>query len=468
MTWNTMITMRLKHVVYFICLITTVMSFNIWYAFLKNNHTTRKYPTHVRFVSINSRRFQNAYSSEDDHVLSEPENESQHTGAVGLSQNIVTDVLRKSHPVITEELTKTHPINSTELIKSHPINSEELTQSHPINSAELTQSHPINSAELTKSHPINSADLTQSHPINSTDLTKSHSMIAEVLTKKHISANGWHVRPHTCTNCFRHDFVYLIQNEDICSETNKNALDLIILIMTRHNNIYRRNVIRATWAAISRNNTGNVRYVFLLGEVPRYELMENVKLEALHYKDMLMEDFRDSYHNLTYKTIMGLKWASSFCDNAKFVLKTDDDMWVNVPEILQLVNRNQLFLQSGVLGRCGLGQPIRDKRSRWYITYNEYPLPYYKQYCSGSGYVTSMAVAKRIYNISRHVPFLKFEDAYFGLCIEALGNVRVRNQGKFFYMGDFRKDICFYKSEFVLTCHSVPVPLFKKVMQAEC
>ena len=41
--------------------------------------------------------------------------------------------------------------------------------------------------------------------------------------------------------------------------------------------------------------------------------------------------FQDSYHNLTLKTVMGLKWMSIFCPHAKFILKTDDDIYVNVP-----------------------------------------------------------------------------------------------------------------------------------------
>ncbi|XP_067660437.1 beta-1,3-galactosyltransferase 5-like [Haliotis asinina] len=277
-----------------------------------------------------------------------------------------------------------------------------------------------------------------------------------------------HIWPNTCTNCFRHDFMYLIQNEDICNETNKDAVDLIILILTRHTGIYNRNVIRSTWASVSRNNTGNVRYVFLLGKDPRHELMENVKLEALYYKDILMEDFRDSYSNLTYKTIMGLKWASSFCDNAKFVMKTDDDMWVNVPQILRLVNRNRLFLQSGVAGKCLRGKPHRRKESKWYITFNEYPLPLYPQYLLGSGYVTSMAVTKQVHNISRNVPFVKFEDVYFGMCVKALGKVDFMCKRAFHYTGEFRKNPCILKSEDVLSCHGVPLPLMQEVIKEEC
>ena len=54
----------------------------------------------------------------------------------------------------------------------------------------------------------------------------------------------------------------------------------------------------------------------------RISYLKNVSI-SLH--------FQDSYHNLTLKTVMGLKWMSIFCPHAKFILKTDDDIYVNVP-----------------------------------------------------------------------------------------------------------------------------------------
>ncbi|XP_046348535.2 beta-1,3-galactosyltransferase 5-like [Haliotis rufescens] len=277
------------------------------------------------------------------------------------------------------------------------------------------------------------------------------------------------VRPYLCNNCFRHDFNYLIQNEEICRETSPGSVDLLMLILTAHGNTYRRNAIRSTWASISRNNTGRVRYVFLLGEVPQLDLMGAVLTEAMYHGDMLMEDFRDSYTNLTYKTIMGFQWATLYCQNAKFVFKTDDDMWINVPQLLKLTNYHWDFLQSGVLGSCGYWHTvIRDKLSKFYVSLEEYPYSYYPRYCSGSGYVTSMAVARQVVFISPHVPFLKFEDAYFGLCLNVLGTVDMASVDSFLYLADYTGDPCILKSENVTTCHSVPMSFFQMLLNAEC
>ena len=41
--------------------------------------------------------------------------------------------------------------------------------------------------------------------------------------------------------------------------------------------------------------------------------------------------FQDIYYNLTLKTVMGLKWTSIYCNQAKYIMKTDDDIFVNIP-----------------------------------------------------------------------------------------------------------------------------------------
>ena len=67
-----------------------------------------------------------------------------------------------------------------------------------------------------------------------------------------------------------------------------------------------------------------------------------MKRESIKYKDIIMENFIDSYGNLTLKTMMGLKWASRYCGRAKFVYKVDDDMFVNVQNLLKYLQQYQV------------------------------------------------------------------------------------------------------------------------------
>lgn len=48
------------------------------------------------------------------------------------------------------------------------------------------------------------------------------------------------------------------------------------------------------------------------------------------YDDLIIANFADSYDNLTLKTMATLEWIETFCNQSQFVLKTDDDMFINV------------------------------------------------------------------------------------------------------------------------------------------
>ena len=38
----------------------------------------------------------------------------------------------------------------------------------------------------------------------------------------------------------------------------------------------------------------------------------------------------DTYRNLSYKNVFGKLWVSNFCEQADFVVKTDDDMFIDL------------------------------------------------------------------------------------------------------------------------------------------
>ena len=50
-------------------------------------------------------------------------------------------------------------------------------------------------------------------------------------------------------------------------------------------------------------------------------------------KCLIQGDFLDTYHNLSYKEIMGNLWISEFCEQAEFVVKTDDDQFIDLYEV---------------------------------------------------------------------------------------------------------------------------------------
>jgi len=64
----------------------------------------------------------------------------------------------------------------------------------------------------------------------------------------------------------------------------------------------------------------------MLGQTVDDKIMQAIKYENCLYQDIIQEEFFDSYRNLTYKVAMTLKWISTYCPQASYILKTDDDM----------------------------------------------------------------------------------------------------------------------------------------------
>ncbi|XP_053374373.1 beta-1,3-galactosyltransferase 1-like [Mercenaria mercenaria] len=276
-------------------------------------------------------------------------------------------------------------------------------------------------------------------------------------------------RQYHCSSCFLHNFNYVIQNERICEQYWPNqSIVLIVLIMTTHENIKTRTALRSTWLSHTKNNTANVRYAFLLGETANYRLKESVLRENSVYHDIIKEDFVDTYMNLTFKTIMGFKWVATKCMRASYVMKTDDDMFVNIRNVLKIFQGPYIkILQKTVVGACSAkARPIRSMKSKWFASEDSYPGKFYPGFCSGTGYVTSMHVANEIYKISPSVPFFHLEDVYVALCINVLGFKLQSLPG--FNVGRPKMDPCLYKGEKMITAHRLTPDMLRLIWFRQC
>lgn len=275
-------------------------------------------------------------------------------------------------------------------------------------------------------------------------------------------------RQDTCSSCFKHDFEYLLDNPLICKqEENQPEIELLILILTVHENKVQRDTLRKTWLTISKNNTAHVRYAFLLGEIKDAKLKQAVLEESKRHGDILKENFVDVYSNLTYKTIMGFKWAATKCHIAKAVMKTDDDMYVNVPNVLKIVRNHGAVLQANIVGSCSQqAGPIRNQGSKWYASVKSFPGKFYPGFCSGTGYMTSINVAQKVYEISPHVPFFHLEDVYVSLCIKKLGLHLKAFPG--FNPGHPRLDPCTYNGNQLVTAHYMTPAMITQMWNSKC
>ncbi|NXS12791.1 B3G5B glucosaminyltransferase, partial [Neodrepanis coruscans] len=89
--------------------------------------------------------------------------------------------------------------------------------------------------------------------------------------------------------------------------------------------------------------------------------------ESRRHRDLLQGDFGDTYANLTWKTLLLLRWAVACCQGSPFLLKADDDTSVNPAAIATYL------AAPSTPARLYLGRvhwwvaPNRDPRSRHHV-----------------------------------------------------------------------------------------------------
>ncbi|XP_023348743.1 beta-1,3-galactosyltransferase 2 [Eurytemora carolleeae] len=149
---------------------------------------------------------------------------------------------------------------------------------------------------------------------------------------------------------------------------------MVIIIHSAFPNKEARNAIRETWG--NPNIPGvNTRLVFLLGMGPDANTQNSVMSEAMQYKDIVQGDFLDTYRNLSYKSILGKLWVSNFCEQADFVVKADDDTFVDLYATFfftrQYLESPEYKNNGFILCRINPNTIIRNPKNKWYVSYDE-------------------------------------------------------------------------------------------------
>ncbi|KAK6187335.1 hypothetical protein SNE40_005392 [Patella caerulea] len=217
--------------------------------------------------------------------------------------------------------------------------------------------------------------------------------------------------------------------------------------------------------SVSKNNTSRIRYAFFLGLSGNMTMNKMIETEAAIFNDILMEDFQDSYLNLTYKTLMGFKYVAKLCNKTKYILKTEDNMWINIVGLQSMLQNVTTDLDNAVAGACQYNAyPNGDKDSKWFASYQSFSQATYPGLCSGTGYVLKSHVLRNIYEVSKDVPLSHLEDVYISRCVHRLGYHLLPFPG--FLMPV--TDPCVMKSDEVITSHEVSPEYLKTIWTTTC
>ena len=146
-----------------------------------------------------------------------------------------------------------------------------------------------------------------------------------------------------------HSYSYIIQTSSHVCPQNV-VVDLLIYIHSAAQYFQKRALIRQTWGNVTHYSPRFlVRLVFILGKPANASTQLEIEAESRQYNDIVQEEFLDTYKSNIIKAVAGLKWVTNNCRHAKFVLKTDDDLVVDLPRWLDNLHKKYPGKQRGLL-----------------------------------------------------------------------------------------------------------------------
>lgn len=201
-------------------------------------------------------------------------------------------------------------------------------------------------------------------------------------------------------------------------------MDLIIIIMSAPTHLEARMAIRQTWGHFGQRS--DISILFMLGATMDSKVETILRKEQKTYNDVIRGKFLDSYSNLTLKTISTLEWVDNYCSKVKFLLKTDDDMFINVPR-LQAFTIKHARDKNVIFGRLAKKwKPIRNKKSKYFVSQAQFKHAVFPDFTTGPAYLLSSDIVRKLYDAALDQTYLKLEDVFVtGIVADKLGIKRI-------------------------------------------
>lgn len=218
---------------------------------------------------------------------------------------------------------------------------------------------------------------------------------------------------------------FVLENPYICRNVSED-IDVLVMVNSAQDNIASRNLIRTTWGgfasqcAVRSVNESGVRksavVLFFIGSSPSYNagVEKLLREERDQYKDIVVARTKDSYKMLTLKSLSMLDWAVRNCPKARYVMKIDDDTFLNYANLLDYLNKDDVRQNvKSVFGHPMLHlKPNRNPKHKWFVPYHEIPVDWLPPFVAGPAYVLTRDSLQPLINAAFNSTFVRNEDVF--------------------------------------------------------
>ena len=229
---------------------------------------------------------------------------------------------------------------------------------------------------------------------------------------------------------------YLIQGKDKCKT---EPVDFLFYFQSLSSNFEKRENLRKTWARTDVNifRKIKVKVVFIVGETYKKEWTKKLKEESDKYHDIIQGGFNDTFRNISLKVLLMLDWVDHFCPQAKYIVKADDDMFLNpylmIENMISLIWRKPKAL---MCHRKKDNSVITDKKSKWFIPENVLPAKHKKilpEFCAGYVAIFTGNLVPELRKAALTMPVLPVDDVYlFGFLMKDIKDITIMHSADHF------------------------------------
>jgi len=201
---------------------------------------------------------------------------------------------------------------------------------------------------------------------------------------------------------------------------------LLITVISAPGHVAEREAIRRGWGDTALKMS-KVALLFVVGL--QEDKLADLQDESDQHGDLVITDHLDTYNNLTLKTMAAFDWMLTYCPKTEYLLKTDDDMFIQVKRLMAMIRGLSLNKEAGstqqeiIVGNVASGWvPVRNPKSKYFISEEQYSESSYPAFVTGPSYLVSKQAVTRLYEAALEHPFLHLEDVFLtGIIAEQVG-----------------------------------------------
>eukprot|EP00095_Tigriopus_kingsejongensis_P004281 maker-scaffold2020_size22516-snap-gene-0.6 protein:Tk04281 transcript:maker-scaffold2020_size22516-snap-gene-0.6-mRNA-1 annotation:"udp- c:betagal beta- -n-acetylglucosaminyltransferase 5a" len=195
----------------------------------------------------------------------------------------------------------------------------------------------------------------------------------------------------------------------------KPEAKILVVVITSPSHSLQREAIRDSWGRQVRRRK-NMAFIFILGRSSDFDA--HVRDEADLHLDIVLTNHQDTYENLSLKTLSALQWFQDHCSQAQYLVKVDDDVFIQIPRLhrfLTGLSRSPIHGQGQkvILGNVASGwAPSRVIDSKYYISPLQYNETNYPSFVTGPSYAISGSAIPALLELAWGHPYVSLEDVF--------------------------------------------------------